>query len=641
MTRAIDLLRSGVEELRRGDPSKISRWIQDQVVDRVSKGESTTVVDESPRVPSWIETSRSLETIQHGDEYVVAFSDGFESESIVLNPDSATRVLEFPVTDIENIESFELHVTGELETGEDVDRTLSYQDGLYDKSLDKIEFCLTFDAPVRSLELVPESYETSRRDSFRWTLAKTLSDARHRLSDEPAIGLLSVRAAEDSAPPIFLISVDTLRHDHIEELQPAIDSLGDEAVIPSEPRTQGFFTTPSHATMFTGMQPGDHGHVEADPEQSPPISESHWILSEFLTEHEYRNSGLVSHTRLLPNYGFGRGFHRYELGQKKPSEWTGDAGSARVNVDKMLGWLREDLSVGSSRLFYFLHLFDPHPPFYPPNRVENLNEHDLATIEGFLEIQGMSAPDQDYLDLLEQSYDADSEQVEYVDKIYRHALRYTGEQLSRLFEEMDNEDILDDALVIVTGDHGYEMFERGFSGAKTLYDANVRQGMVVKPPVDSDWDVPDDADTLDIFQTVVEEIGATPPDQCQGEAWQNLAASGKEKRYTERIRPNWYCVAVESEGVKAIYTYDSNNPNRPTEAQIGQGPVHEEYYRIENVRDGVYEDCGDELSDDEKQSLRDSAETFISSSKAESDTDWESERPSQETEELLENLGYK
>jgi hypothetical protein len=86
-------------------------------------------------------------------------------------------------------------------------------------------------------------------------------------------------------------------------------------------------------------------------------------LGEFLADQGYKNSGLVSHTRLLPNYGYGRDFHRFELDNKRSSNWMSEEGNARSLVDTVCRWVDEDVRGGLSRTFYFVHLFDPHPPF--------------------------------------------------------------------------------------------------------------------------------------------------------------------------------------------------------------------------------------------------------------------------------------
>jgi hypothetical protein len=647
MSRYLELFRSGLAELRRGNPDEITSWIREQAAAALSEPRLLTVTDDGTDLPSWMSANRPVATIQDGDAYYLTLSGAFEGSMVELEPPRPVTTLAFTLSNVADADECKAVVRVEYEDGERHSRTVSFRNGLYDEVFNHLPNVLTFDRPVVSATVEATEFDSKSEGGLSDTLASAIGGSEHDASGQPKLSIPSVSPSGDdtdeSHPPIVLVSVDTFRHDYVEELRPAIDALGDDVIVPDEPRTQGFFTTPSHASMFTGLQPGDHRHVEADPDDAPPIHPEMATLGELLAENQYRCSGLVSHTRLLPNYGFGRGFHRWELGQKKPAAWMADEGSARRNVDRVCQWIDEDLTAGSDRLCYFLHLFDPHPPFYPPLPVPDLVDHDFASIEAFLDIQGMSAPQQDYLELLEADPAVDGTAVDYVDRIYRHALRYTGDQLRRLFEHMDRAEILDDALVVVTGDHGYEFFERGFSGAKTLYDANIRQGMFVKPPADADWTVPEDPDLIDLLPTVARAVGADVPDGVQGRAWQATTGEQDRIRITERIRPNWYCLACESGDTKAIYTYDSNNPDRPTADQVADGPVHEEYYRLSRVRDGQYGDVGDELSADVKRRLRTAAEDFITQERAGAELDERRvrARPDQETEELLEQLGYK
>jgi hypothetical protein len=86
------------------------------------------------------------------------------------------------------------------------------------------------------------------------------SDNDDRIT-KPLLTLPTISPTEPAASPIFLISVDAWRYDHVDAFQPLLDFLGSAATVPDEPRTQGFFTTPSHASMFTGVHPGDYGRV--------------------------------------------------------------------------------------------------------------------------------------------------------------------------------------------------------------------------------------------------------------------------------------------------------------------------------------------------------------------------------------------
>jgi hypothetical protein len=226
---------------------------------------------------------------------------------------------------------------------------------------------------------------------------------------------------------------------------------------------------------------------------------------------------------------------------------------------------------------------------------------------------------------------------------YRQSVRYTAEQLARLVDGLRRADLFDDALVVVTGDHGEEWGERGIYAHKGLYDANIRPFMIVKPPADADWTVPDRVDTLDFLPTAVRAAGGDPPDQCRGRALQDVGDDESESRprITERVGETWYHVAVESEGVKGIFAYPSDFPGRPTDAAIDDGPVHAEFHRLAEVRRGEYGGCASSLPAERRADLERLAASFARTSPVASERAGRRTRAELHPEAQLRYLGYK
>jgi len=620
----LELFRSGLGHFLEGDLRTPVNWICEQILE---EEQTIQVVDEHRISPSFLISDHQVLTVQQTNKYFSVLKDS-TSTAVRLSFDTEIERLEFGILNSTHVDT----ITIDLDyPGRDKKKTVEFHNGLYDETLNFVPISQSLDRPVSEVRLDVTDIQTQGTGAGDGVGVT-----------KPLLTLPSARSADQRNPPIFLISVDTWRYDHVNAFQPLLDFLGSDATVPTEPRTQGFFTTPSHASMFTGVQPGDHGHVMSSLGNIEPMPAELTTLGEFLMNQGYRNSGLVSHTRLLPNYGYGRGFHRFELDNKRPSSWMAEEGSARSLVDTIKRWLDEDSHGELSNCFYFLHLFDPHPPFYPPLPNFERSQIDFEAIERFLDDSTMTADDEDYLALLDDGIDVDADVLEEVTTTYREAVKYTGQRLLELFRHLDYHGVLDDSLVIITGDHGYEFGERGFTGAKSLYDANIRQGMIVKPPADASWTVPDRCDTIDILPTIARELGAYVPDQCQGQPWQSKEDDSSQPRITERIREKHYNVAVEIDGIKAIYTYHSDPPTRPTRDQLADGPLREEYYDLSAVRDGLFEDCRDSLDEETKAEFRSTADQFVSSSmNTTAVTSPELQQPTQETEEQLRQLGYK
>jgi uncharacterized protein YktA (UPF0223 family) len=162
--------------------------------------------------------------------------------------------------------------------------------------------------------------------------------------------------------------------------------------------------------------------------------------------------------------------------------------------------------------------------------------------------------------------------------------------------------------------------------------------MAVKPPVSESWPQKDHIDTIDFLPTIARLADEGIPEYCRGEPIQ--LENGGAARITERIYPDWYSVSVEADGIKGIFTYDSNYPNRPNKKVFQNNAELEEFYRLSSVRTG--NDSKVDIQANQKNKLRQLATDFlVSSEHSEYKSKAEVKRPSQETIEHLQNLGYK
>jgi arylsulfatase A-like enzyme len=181
--------------------------------------------------------------------------------------------------------------------------------------------------------------------------------------------LLSVLGcSSDKTPPnIILLTLDTTRADHLGcyghpgAVTPNLDRLAREGVRFAEARTPVPITLPSHTSILTGTYPPTHGvHLHTDPFEKPGIP----TLAELLKQRGYQTAAFVAAKVLDTEFGLNRGFDFYD-------DDTGDApdGSqahaqlAEAVVQKARRWLD-----GKQKAPYFvwLHFFDPHMAYDPP-----------------------------------------------------------------------------------------------------------------------------------------------------------------------------------------------------------------------------------------------------------------------------------
>lgn len=161
-------------------------------------------------------------------------------------------------------------------------------------------------------------------------------------------------------PPLLLVTLDTTRADAI---APEADPSGSPAFAALAARglrfAQAYATAPttlaSHTSMLTGLYPGGHGVHENGrrlPDQVP-------LLAERLRELGYATGAFVSGLPLKAPYGLARGFDVYddELGDGRTER------PSRETTDRALAWLAK--ADGRPR-FLWVHYYDPHEPYEPP-----------------------------------------------------------------------------------------------------------------------------------------------------------------------------------------------------------------------------------------------------------------------------------
>ncbi|MFD1514263.1 sulfatase-like hydrolase/transferase [Halomarina rubra] len=592
--------------------------------------------------PSWVASPAEVKTVRFVRDATRyhATLDCEETPRVVFESTEPFTHVACSLTDVKLTRN--LTVVGRFDTTEGTVTQRRSFTGLDEARLDDaatIPVSFALDAPATAGEVRVEA--TAGRDRLQEYGVRAfdrLSDRRYEPRRAVSMTTPSLGGTGD-APPIVVVSVDTLRYDVEGAIDPLLDALGDDAFVPSEPRTQGFWTAPAHGSLFTGVHPGDHGYVGwLDGHRDSVIHPDLITLPEFLSEHYYRCSALVSHTRVLPESGFGRGCHRFRF--EDMTDWVGRPVDAGTNVDRIVDWIDADRQAGADRVFYFAHLFDAHFPYVPPLDRYDVSDVDMGAIREYQQTVSDVAddPERGYRTQLRSDLPIDEATVSTLREYYAASVDYVARQVARLVDHLKRVDLFDDAFVVVAGDHGEEFGERGFYLHTSLNDANVRPFVAVKPPADSSLEPRDRVDLVDLLPTVARELGVEPPEQCQGRPWHDDPPTGP--RIVERIFPDCYNVAVEDDGIKAIFTFEGRFPKRPSLDQLADGPLAEEFYRLSAVRgDG---DPDADPSSELRATLLETARAFARRTPVVERTETSAGvQPTQETETRLRHLGYR
>src|SRR5919201_4066556 len=171
-------------------------------------------------------------------------------------------------------------------------------------------------------------------------------------------------------PNVVLITVDTLRADRVGAYgskniaTPGMDALARDGFIFEHAIAQVPLTVPSHDAIMTGTYPFRNGVQDFT---SPPLQTQFQTLAQALQRHGYDTGAVVSAFVLDRSWGLARGFNFYYDAFAASTFQQRDIGlvdrRAGESVDKALEWLRKP---HNKPTFLWLHLYDPHSPYDPP-----------------------------------------------------------------------------------------------------------------------------------------------------------------------------------------------------------------------------------------------------------------------------------
>ena len=345
------------------------------------------------------------------------------------------------------------------------------------------------------------------------------------------------RAPEPAAGPpnIILISLDTLRRDHVGAFEPSspaatpeLDAIAAESVVFDSAWAQIPFTLPSHMSMFTGLYPDAH-RVDR---KKAMLADGVPTLATLLQSAGYETVGVVTNLWMKGAFGFDRGFDHYERLA------YGMVYADRVN--RRVTELLDQRQHPDRPLFLFAHFIDPHSDYFR----EGQNALPYYAPPEFLEAVGIAATDREFCDsegrcATDFLIAADREQrplaPEALDRIaalYARGVEYLDREVGRLKEELTARGFWDDALIVVTSDHGEEFREHGRLIHIQPYVENLAIPLMVRRPgaAGAGRRVATVVETVDYLPTLLDAAGVPVPPHVQGASLQPLLSGDREWR---------------------------------------------------------------------------------------------------------------
>ncbi|MBF0176082.1 MAG: sulfatase [Magnetococcales bacterium] len=333
-------------------------------------------------------------------------------------------------------------------------------------------------------------------------------------------------AIEDAATPsgranLLFLTLDTARADHLSlygydrETSPNLARMARDGFVFDRAYTVSTNSAPSHASMFTGLYPRQHG-LENNGEV---LSERNLTLAERLARDDYRTAGFVGYHALGRDSGLDQGFQTFAHHEVPSHDHDRDAMVVdRRGFDAAMRWVDAWGEAGDRRrpFFMWFHFQNIHESYDPPPPYDGL----------FLDIPrtktrpGLGAFDVRCIDDIWTAFKRDRLRDPHVIReiiaLYDGEIRFVDDMIGTFMEKLRALGAYDDTVIVAMADHGEILFDYGYrNGVKVMpghtghyFEPSARIPLVIKPARGSSPPVTGRIDLLtssvDLFPTVLD-----------------------------------------------------------------------------------------------------------------------------------------
>ncbi|UCC41725.1 MAG: sulfatase-like hydrolase/transferase [Candidatus Aminicenantes bacterium] len=277
---------------------------------------------------------------------------------------------------------------------------------------------------------------------------------------------------------VLLITIDTLRADRLScygsqhPETPNIDDLAERGVLFSRAFANTSTTLPSHANILLGTTPNYHGVHE---NLNFIVSAELLTLAEHLKNYGYATGAFVGAYPLDSRFGLSQGFEIYDDDYSRTHTVT--LSNLERNAEAVIKGALEWLEGRRSPWFLWIHCWDPHIPYEPPEPFK----------------------------------------TQYKEHLYEGEVAYVDLALGKLLDLLKENSLFDSTLIIFTGDHGESLGEHG---EKThgffAYNSSTWIPLIISQPATVSGSVGHYVSHIDIFPTVCDVLGIEKPSFLQG-----------------------------------------------------------------------------------------------------------------------------
>jgi len=304
---------------------------------------------------------------------------------------------------------------------------------------------------------------------------------------------------------VLLVSIDTCRADHLScygytrKTTPYIDAIANTGVMFTSVFSPVPQTLPAHSSMLTGTTPVYHGIHD---NLGYKLDDSLTTLAEVFKKNGYKTGAVISSFVIDSQFGIDQGFDYYNddfddrINNPDVSERKGKEVSKYA-----IKWLEEN---NNERFFLFLHYFDPHFRYQPP--------------EPFAQ--------------------------QYKNDPYAGEIAYADYCIGQVIEKLKQLDLFGSTLIVITGDHGEMLGEHGEAEhGFFIYQSAIKVPLIFKlPGKDQPHKIDSITGLVDLFPTICSIVDIPSPQPIHGKDLSNLILNKKDQT-TDRFL---YCESFTS-----------------------------------------------------------------------------------------------
>ncbi|MFH0863327.1 MAG: sulfatase [Candidatus Altiarchaeota archaeon] len=341
-----------------------------------------------------------------------------------------------------------------------------------------------------------------RRGIFAFIAAAILiaAYALGQRAEEPAPG-------RNAGMNVVVIVIDALRPDHLgcygyyRNTSPNIDRLCEKGIVYDRAFTQGVWTKPSVATIFTSKYPSVHRTYAYSLNGSPDIADNRLpdqetTFAESLSYEGYATGGFFSNGFISAPLNYGQGFQEY----------VRMILSTKLNNDRNLTEHAKSMIERKKgrKFFIYAHYLATHAPYAQDPKYKSMFDRG---INGSLNMSLSEWPDREYA----------KEDLEEVDDAYDMGVRFGDEQVGAIVKTLEDEGIMDRTIIVVTADHGESLGEHNHIGHSRITQSVFRIPLIIYDPLNGRGRrVQEPVGLIDLAPTVLTMLNITVPEGYQG-----------------------------------------------------------------------------------------------------------------------------